>query len=299
MEELKERHKQEKKQLTATIQALKNSVNRNDKKRKKEINSEIAKMEADLLAKHTAELKNFDEATNVDTSSETSTDVQGDVASLNGTTKNLSLGDSCEDGQDATAPVFRYEVRQLTKAQRKKEKRKEAQKLKASQYEDEDVSHLNYSKEQEASKLAEILKEKQLAIHEIASDGDCLYNSIVHQLSLQGIESSVNDLRSKAAEYIKSHKSRFGAFLVDEASGNVMSSDDIDNYCEKVANTSVWGGQVELQALAESLAKPVEVLQAEGQPIQFGSEFREPKIHLCYLKHAYSLGEHYNSLVPA
>lgn len=300
MQEITEKHRAEKKQLIASIQALKNSINRNDKKRKKEINNEIAKMEADLQAKHLSELKALEESSNVDTSTKASTDGNDDVGDLKKRSESLSLGDSCEDGDDlsdATTPAFKYQIRQLSKAQKKREKKKEAAKVKASQY--EDVSDLNRQREEEVSKLTDILSNQRLTIHEIPSDGDCLYNSIVHQLSLAGVQFTVSQLRQRAAEYIKSHKDQFSAFLIDEVTGDLMSHDQIDCYCEKIARTNVWGGQIELQALSESLQKPVCVFQADGQAIHFGTSYSKPNINLCYLKHAYTLGEHYNSLIPA
>jgi len=56
---------------------------------------------------------------------------------------------------------------------------------------------------------------------------------------------------------------------------------------------------MELQALAFSLKRTVRVYCADLPLVELGSEYineGEP-LQLAYLRHAYGLGEHYNSLV--
>jgi OTU domain-containing protein 6 len=73
-----------------------------------------------------------------------------------------------------------------------------------------------------------------------------------------------------------------------------------DEYCDRVANTSDWGGQLELRALACSLATPIEVFSAESDVIKMGTEFSEDReaLQLTYHLHYYTLGEHFNSVAP-
>lgn len=65
-------------------------------------------------------------------------------------------------------------------------------------------------------------------------------------------------------------------------------------------NTSDWGGQLELRALACALSTPIHVFSAESDVIPMGEEFtgREP-LKLTYHLHYYTLGEHFNSVMPA
>lgn len=49
--------------LTAKIQGMKNAVPKNDKKRRKQLADEVAKLEAELEQKHKEELKQLKEAT--------------------------------------------------------------------------------------------------------------------------------------------------------------------------------------------------------------------------------------------
>ena len=50
------RHTREKKELQEKVEELKKSIMKADKKKKKEVNSEIARLEGDLNEKHSAEL---------------------------------------------------------------------------------------------------------------------------------------------------------------------------------------------------------------------------------------------------
>ena len=71
-------------------------------------------------------------------------------------------------------------------------------------------------------------------------------------------------------------------------------------YCERVVSTHEWGGQIELQALVQILKAGIAVHEAGKQPVQMGEEFGgDAVISLSYHRHAYSLGEHYNSIVNA
>ena len=58
-EELTLRHKKELKDLTIKITALKKTVTKGDKKRKKEVQNDIAKLEAELHKRQEEEVKQF------------------------------------------------------------------------------------------------------------------------------------------------------------------------------------------------------------------------------------------------
>ena len=55
-EDMEARHTREKKELQEKVEELKKSITKADKKKKKEVNSEIARLEGDLNEKHSAEL---------------------------------------------------------------------------------------------------------------------------------------------------------------------------------------------------------------------------------------------------
>jgi OTU domain-containing protein 6 len=67
-----------------------------------------------------------------------------------------------------------------------------------------------------------------------------------------------------------------------------------------VQDTAAWGGQVELGALARALRRQIRVY-AVGMPLlTLGDEYagEGSTLEVCYLRHAFGLGEHYNSVEP-
>nr|CAH8849870.1 unnamed protein product [Trichobilharzia regenti] len=180
----------------------------------------------------------------------------------------------------------------------------------------------------EMKKLGEQLEKRQLKLFEVPSDGDCLYQSIAHQLKirkypfqnlleksrLSNAEQDVNNstmdniyqstrqlvgiLRHLASDYIQSNMDDFLPFLSNSDSGEPMSIEDFQKYCENIRKTSVWGGQIEIRALSTVLQIPIEIIQAEGVSLVIGEEFSEPPIIIIYHRYAFALGEHYNSCIP-
>lgn len=105
-------------------------------------------------------------------------------------------------------------------------------------------------------------------------------------------------LRQICADSLRSNKEDFIHFLA-ESDLQVESDDDpYEAYCSQVQDTAAWGGHIEIQALALALKAHVRVHTADMTPVDIGEEFEGPCIQICYLKHAYGLGEHYNSTRP-
>lgn len=72
-------------------------------------------------------------------------------------------------------------------------------------------------------------------------------------------------------------------------------------------STASWGGQLELGALAQALKKHVIVYTATGPEIEMGKEYLNEEarlsgagsIRVSFHRHAFGLGEHYNSVIPS
>lgn len=63
--------------------------------------------------------------------------------------------------------------------------------------------------------------------------------------------------------------------------------------------TQAWGSQVELRAIFSLLKSPIEIYCADAPTVLMGENFGEKvPMKLAYHKHEYTMGEHYNSLVP-
>ena len=144
----------------------------------------------------------------------------------------------------------------------------------------------------ETEKIKALLKARGLQIHEVPSDGDCLFAGIAQQVQNR----TVTELRKLVADTLLCHQDEFQPFLSTE------TDEEFQVYCQKMATlSSQWGGQVEITALSKALKRPIEVVQAEGPLVQVGhDEFQDKSatIVLTYHRHYYGLGEHYNSVKP-
>ncbi|XP_048385590.1 deubiquitinase OTUD6B [Stegostoma tigrinum] len=276
-ERLFKRHRKERKELQAKIQAMKNAVAKNDKKRRKQLVEEVAKFETELELRHEEELKQLTRSLDKSRMVESST---------NGIA-NLEL--EIEDGK-----VFKQS--RISKAQKRREKKAAQDREREERIAEAEIENLKGARHLENQKLAEILAKRQLQIRQIPSDGHCMYKAIEDQLEQQGSQLTLTDLRTQAAEYMRSHVADFLPFLTNCNTGDMYTPEEFEKYCDEVANTAAWGGQLELRALSRVLKMPVEVIQADSAPITVGEEYGKKPIILVYMRHAYGLGEHYNSV---
>ncbi|KAL3702142.1 hypothetical protein R1sor_020164 [Riccia sorocarpa] len=171
-----------------------------------------------------------------------------------------------------------------------------------------------------------VLEEQQLegklgplgfTLKEIKSDGHCLYRAVEDQIALHPelVQYSYQELRRLAANYMRTHAEDFMPFIGAE-SAESAESDKLEDtsqtkfqrYCEEVESTAAWGGQLELGALSHALQKHIVVHSANLPDVEMGKEYKEdgldgapvlnPSIRVSYHRHAFGLGEHYNSVVP-
>lgn len=147
------------------------------------------------------------------------------------------------------------------------------------------------------------LEAENLRVKEIPSDGHCLYRAIADQLNNNDSNQSslhtsqrfdFEDLRLKAAAYMREHVDEFAPFLGMDGGGEAF-----EEYCAKVASVSdaEWGGQLEIRALSECLRRSIYVYDATNV-LKMGADYStEEPLRISYHRHYYALGEHYNSLV--
>lgn len=269
---IEQRHKKEKKELQAQIQGLKKTA-KNDKTKKKELTAEIARLESELEKRHKEELEIIQNVKNTPLDTEVNGFVE-ENDNLNG------------------------EVRtKISKAQKRRDKKQQQEREREELIKLQEKENINGPRNLENQVLCSKLKERNLKIFSIPSDGDCLYKAISHQLETKFKKSiTVDELRSKVAEYILQNKDEFMPFLSNPETYEMLTETEFEEYCDKIKNTKVWGGQLEIRALANCLNHPITVIQATGpEAIEQGSEFTGPPLIISYHRHMYSLGEHYNS----
>ncbi|XP_060099502.1 deubiquitinase OTUD6B [Heteronotia binoei] len=271
------RQRKEKRELQAKIQGMKNTVPKNDKKRRKQLSDSVAKLEVDLEQKHKEELKKLKE-----TVPEQS---QEDSAAIS--MARLEL-ENTQQVQPA----------RVTKAQKRREKKAALEKEREERIAEAEIENLTGARHLESQKLAHILSIRQLEIKQIPSDGHCMYRAIEDQLKERQNSWTVATLRAQTAEYMRTHVDDFLPFLTNPSTGDLYSHDEFEKYCCDIANSAAWGGQLELRALSHILQTPIEVVQMDSPPIIVGEEYSGKLLILVYMKHAYGLGEHYNSVNP-
>lgn len=269
-------HRKEKRDLQAKIQSMKNSVPKNDKKRRKQLTEDIAKMEAELEERHKQELADFSQKPTAETQ----------VNSVTNGVTNLELGKEVPDQHP-----------RVSKAQKRREKKAALEKERDERIAEAEIENLSGARHLESQKLSHVLSQRQLQIKQIPSDGHCMYRAIEHQLKERD-NITLTSLRRQTADYMQSHTDDFLPFLTNSATGEMYTQDEFEKYCTEVANTPAWGGQLELRALSQILQTPIEVIQADASPILIGEEYSNKPITVVYMRHAYGLGEHYNSVEP-
>ncbi|XP_064640350.1 deubiquitinase OTUD6B-like [Lineus longissimus] len=280
-EDLLTKQKKEKKELQARTTKLKHSIPKGDKKKKKEVTAEIAILEAELEQKHEDELKEFNEPK----SDRLVNDVTEKV-------ENLTTTDVPADG-----PVSER-GKKTSKAQKRRDKKAQQEKEREERIMEGEVENLLGDRNVEAEKLKGILQKRGLAIHEVPSDGNCLYTAVVDQLIRLDIQSSVDSLRQQTATHMRENMDDFFPFLTKPETCDPFSREEYEKYCEEVENTPAWGGQLEIRALSNVLKRPMEVIQADGPCVTTGEEYQGQSLLLSYHRHKYGLGEHYNSVIP-
>ena len=144
-------------------------------------------------------------------------------------------------------------------------------------------------------------------------------------------------LRAAAARHMRRHEEHFRPFVAAEVAGGEEAAGGREEevgemplaasaewegesdperrrflrHCAAVERTALWGGHLELQALAQALRRHIVVMSADLPDVHLGEEYGgggegtggevkggAPPIRLSYHKHAFGLGEHYNSVVP-
>jgi len=281
--------RKEKKDLQSKIQVLKKTASKGDKKKKKEAAEEIANLEAELTLKHKNELAQFDELNDKNHSEEE-------------TPSPEEIFEANEEQNDQEENFNNFGNQRISKAQKRRDKKaaKEQERLKEIEKQEEENKYGNRNRE--AEKIKSILNSRNLVIKEIPSNGDCMFAGLAYQLGRLDINTSVKQLRKAAAEHIRANSDDYLPFLSDSTTGEMLNEEQFDKYCQDMENVPVWGGQVELRALSETLKRPIEVVQAEGPSVIVGEEFKksddgQSDVILTYHRHAYGLGEHYNAAV--
>lgn len=212
----------------------------------------------------------------------------------------LTIDDNQEENSEEQSDIKSQDEDPLarkSKAQRRRERKEQESKKREIEIQQGEEENKKSARQLEVKALNKVLKSRNLTLSVIKSDGDCLYNSIRHQLELQNLSYSIDTLRKIAADYIRANKDELICYMPSSRGDDIMSQAEFDDYCNQVETTKAWGSQIEIQALSNALKLKIEVLQAQGRPTISGADFNAPHLIVTYHRHFYGLGEHYNSTV--
>mmetsp|Transcript_30308 Transcript_30308/g.66211 ORF Transcript_30308/g.66211 Transcript_30308/m.66211 type:complete len:303 (-) Transcript_30308:267-1175(-) len=267
-----QRHKKE-------VKALKAQTAKMGKKKK----DEIAAMEAELQAKHAAELAAHDAGGAAEGGAEESSSERATQG-----IENLNIG-TAEDQESAGTGEFK-----MSKAQKRRAAKQKAEADREAEIELEKSQMGDSDRLLEEQAMKALLSGSRLCMRDVKADGHCMYRSLAMQL--EG-DSDYLKLRALCAQHLSQHADQFAAF----AEGCEDDEEGFAKYCEKVESSAMWGGQLELQALSAALRRCIKVYSVGMPLIQFGDEFAGAggPLHLAYLKHYFGLGEHYNAVLGA
>ncbi|KAJ2741725.1 OTU protein [Coemansia sp. BCRC 34301] len=297
LEDLELRHKRESKELLARVTALKKTVSKGDKRKKKEVAAEIAVLESQLSEMHAAQIKQLtgslaESAAGAPTSS--SDAVLGTSAGV------LPVCDRDSDSGPYGASGGGLDRRpggKVNKAKQRLQRRaEELQRIQAeAEKEAEDMVDVAAI---ETRAIDQLVAQDDLQVRPIKGDGHCLYSAFADQIcTYHGQPASYPDMRRRAAEYMRAHRDDFMPFMAHD-SGDPFSTTDYDDHCDNVELSAAWGGHQEIMALSHALQLPVLVYQCDAPVLRIGEDAYGAKdpVRLSYHRHAYGLGEHYNSL---
>ncbi|KAH1107178.1 hypothetical protein J1N35_010946 [Gossypium stocksii] len=293
-DEMLSRHRREISELLNKEISLKKAAAKGSKAeqkaKKKQVEEEISQLSTNLKAKHAEELASLGYSNG------------NDKSNMDNLVKAIA-GVSVAPQQDHPKPS-KGAKRRVKRAQQEAAREQRIQ---------EEQSNIVSDRMIEDEKLEEKLKPLGFTINEIKPDGHCLYRAVEDQLALLSGGSSpytYQELREMAATYMRKHASDFLPFFLSENTVDEDSDDSLverfENYCKEVESTAAWGGQLELGALTHCLRKHIMIFSGSFPDVEMGREYKsdggssssEGTLRLSYHKHAFGLGEHYNSVIP-
>lgn len=115
-------------------------------------------------------------------------------------------------------------------------------------------------------------------------DGNCLFRSVADQL--EGDESMHAVCRQRTVEYILENKDMYTHFIEDD--------ETIEEYCKDMAKDGIWGGQIELNALAMVYRFNAVIHQVDHPSLM--QSFIDPVGSVPTIHLSFHLNEHYNSV---
>lgn len=312
-EQILARHRKEKKDLQNQITGMKKQAT---KSKRKQVVAKCTDMEVALKEKHAQELSDWRKFNGE--SDEGDVEEEDEELTPDKLLEQLSLEQQKKEEElNSHEPQEQQQQQPKKKRNRQKERlaKREAEIARIKEQAASEAAEQPNLRQIEQDALDKVCQINGLKQFDIQPDGHCLFSSILDQLklrhskdatydfpqtynkSISSCEMDVYALRSLAACYIREHRDDFVPYLFDEAT---MSLKDIDEYTTTLEETAVWGGEIEILALAKVLKCCISVVMSGRATHKVNIEDAvNPELKLVYYMHSYALGEHYNSLHDA
>ncbi|CAI2350895.1 unnamed protein product [Caenorhabditis sp. 36 PRJEB53466] len=129
---------------------------------------------------------------------------------------------------------------------------------------DDEYEQQNKHYEQQAAQLESLLKTRGLIIKEIVGDGSCMFRAIAEQV--YGDQEMHGQIRKLCMDYMANNRDHFEQFMTE----------NFESYVERKREDGVQGNHIELQAISEIFARPVEVYEFTLEPINVLNPRPEP-----------------------
>ena len=279
-EELEDLIRAQKKQIRTLGDQKRVQLKRTSKKDQAKLEAEFAKKLSELEARHLSEQSEYKARHGISEPS-----VAEELPSESPVIANEA---------DAIGS-FTFEVRNTGRAGKRRQKKAEQEKARRAEIDLLNSQLVDY-KQLEINAIQQQLDPLNLSLRYIKADGDCLFSSVSHQLSLHPsppAQYTQAELRKLAVSHMREFPDNFAPFLDDQEATSYQE------YLDKMENTNVWGSQLELQALSHQLQLPIQIYTSSA-PIQIGfdSFSQSSPLNLSFHKHYCALGDHYNSIIP-
>lgn len=282
-------------EVEGRLKKLKNKLGKN-KKANKSINADIQRTQGELdylNANHAAQRDDLT-AGGPDTS-------DGAEPESTPAPVQAPLSGAADDATAATAAaVAGPQEPRVSKAQKRREKKELETKERDARIAAAEVADDDTRKFQEYAAINAQLEPLNLKTVPIKPDGHCLFRAVVAQLD-PGDGATADTLRKSASGFIRAHRDDFLPFLTTD-SGDSLDEAGFEAYCTKMEGTAAYGGETELTALSKFLGKAIQVFQAAGPPrvieVEGSTDSCCDALRLSFHRHEYSLGAHYNAVVP-
>ncbi|KAK0719539.1 hypothetical protein B0H67DRAFT_484629 [Lasiosphaeris hirsuta] len=308
-EQMQARHRKEQKELQSRVTNKKKNAT---KKTRKGVNEECAQLERELKTRHEEELQKFTAGGEPQSKPKVSDDTpvppppQDEPGDTTPDAATSTLTSKLAETTISSSPTDDQSQSGGKKRNRQKERlarRAAEQEAAAAAAETEAAGMIDHRGIEKAHMLKEF-KAHSLREKDIEPDGHCLFSAVADQLAANGIpvvaaagegEAKVTMpykvVRRTAAEYMQQHEDDFAGFL----------EEPLKTYVAKIRDTAEWGGQLELNALANAYGVEIRVVQDRRTEVVApqGADAERKTLWLAYYRHGYGLGEHYNSLRKA